>query len=312
MGCVRTNNEDNFAYDAERDFYVVCDGMGGMAAGEVASAIACSTVIDTYAAQPAETAVLIKLSLAIRAANDAVRHSSAHNPEQQGMGTTLVAAVVEGNKLFVANVGDSRAYLLQKSACMQLTVDHSYINELVRNGTVRVEDIHSVDLKGLESVITRAIGAAPEVDPDFFAVDLSEDDTLLLASDGLTRYVDSSRIAALIDPTELDQSCQRLIQAAKDGGGADNITCLLLRYNGAVALEAALATQDATPDSVVTTVGQPDAPDLEQPIEPPVHEAATPETASAKEPFVEPTITDGSDAEPEPADLAATPTPTGE
>jgi protein phosphatase len=235
MGCVRTNNEDNFAYDPANSLYVVCDGMGGMAAGEVASSIACNTVIDVYAGQPAETPALTRLSLAIRTANHAVRTSSAQNPEQHGMGTTLVAAVMEGSKLIIGNVGDSRAYLMQNGSCMQVTVDHSYINELVRNGTVKVEDIHSVNLKGLESVITRAIGAADEVDPDFFAIDLRENDTVLLSSDGLTRYVDSSRLAELIDPSNLDVSCQRLIQAAKDGGGADNITVLLLRFNATVA-----------------------------------------------------------------------------
>ena len=235
LGCVRTNNEDNFAYDPVHDLYVVCDGMGGMAAGEVASSIACSTAIQTFAAQPVETPVLTRLASAIHAANDAVRASSKENHEQHGMGTTLVAAALEGNKLYVGNVGDSRAYLLQNASCVQLTVDHSYINELVRNGTVKVEDIHSVNLKGLESVITRAIGAAAAVEPDFFAVDLRENDTLLMASDGLTRYVDSKRINELIDIDDLEQSCSRLIQAAKDAGGADNITCLLLRYNAAFA-----------------------------------------------------------------------------
>ncbi len=243
MGCVRTNNEDNFAYDPANSLYVVCDGMGGMAAGEVASSIACNTVIDVYSAQPAETPALTRLSLAIRSANHAVRQSSAQNPEQHGMGTTLVAAVMDGSKLIIGNVGDSRAYLMQNGSCMQVTVDHSYINELVRNGTVKVEDIHSVNLKGLESVITRAIGAADEVDPDFFAIDLRENDTVMLSSDGLTRYVDSSRLATLIDPADLDASCQRLIQAAKDGGGADNITVLLLRYNATVAGGESVALQ---------------------------------------------------------------------
>lgn len=259
MGCVRTNNEDNFAYDPTHMIYVVCDGMGGAAAGEIASSIACNTVIDVYTAQPAETPVLTRLSLAIRAANDAVRQSTQQNPEQHGMGTTLVAAVVDGNKLLIGNVGDSRAYLLQDDVCMQLTVDHSYINELVRNGTVRVEDIHSVDLKGLESVITRAIGAAPVVEPDFFVLDMRHGDTLLLASDGLTRYVDNSSIGGLIDPNDLDQSCERLIGAARDGGGADNITCLLLRYF-ALAPSAPSPIEEPIPESVVTADPSPDVP----------------------------------------------------
>ena len=239
MGCVRKNNEDNFGYDPANGIYVVCDGMGGVAAGEVASAIACSTAISTFVAQPEETPVHTRLALAIHSANSAVRHA-ALDDNQHGMGTTLVCAVVQANKLLVGNVGDSRAYLFQNGATMQLTVDHSYINELVRQGAVRVEDIHSVNLKGMESVITRAIGAAHDVEPDFFALDLKPNDTLLLASDGLTRYVDSGLLVSLVDPADLDASCERLIDAAKTAGGADNITCLLLRYD-----EVAEAAADA-------------------------------------------------------------------
>jgi serine/threonine protein phosphatase PrpC len=230
MGCVRKNNEDNFGYDPAHGIYVVCDGMGGVAAGEVASAIACSTTISTFVAQPDETPAHTRLALAIHSANSAVRHA-AKDDNQHGMGTTLVCAVVQGNKLLVGNVGDSRAYLFKNGATMQLTVDHSYINELVRQGAVRVEDIHTVNLKGMESVITRAIGAAHDVEPDFFALDLKPNDALLLASDGLTRYVDSGLLVDLVDPTDLDSSCERLIDAAKTAGGADNITCLLLRYD---------------------------------------------------------------------------------
>lgn len=235
VGCIRTNNEDNFGYDPAYGIYLVCDGMGGMAAGEVASAIACGTTISSYAAQSPETPAATRLSLAIRATNDAVRLAS-QQVGQQGMGTTLVAAVVEDNQLVVGNVGDSRAYLFQNGNWIQLTVDHSYINELVRQGTVKVEEIHNVNLNGMESVITRAIGAADTVNADFFAADLGDGDTLLLASDGLTRYVEMTAFAGLVDPLDLDASCQRLIQAAKDAGGADNITCLLLRYNAAAEL----------------------------------------------------------------------------
>lgn len=230
VGCVRTNNEDNFGYDPDHGLYVVCDGMGGMAAGEVASSIACATVIQTFAAQPADTPLEMRLALSIRAANDAVVHSG-QSAEHKGMGTTLVAAAVAGSKLLVGNVGDSRAYMLQNGACMQLTVDHSYINELIRMGSVKVEDVPHLDLKGYESVITRAIGAAHDVEPDFFFVDLKDGDTVLLSSDGLTRYIDVNLLPGLIQPSDLQGSCQRLIDAAKAGGGADNITCILLRYD---------------------------------------------------------------------------------
>ena len=302
MGCVRKNNEDNFGYDAANGVYVVCDGMGGMAAGEVASAIAVSTAINVFCAQPEDTPPHTRLALAIRSANDAVRVKS-HEDGHHGMGTTLVSAVVQGSKLLVGNVGDSRAYLFQNGASMQLTVDHSYINELVRNGTVKVEDIHSVNLKGMESVITRAIGASNEVEPDFFSVDLKPNDTLLLTSDGLTRYVDSARLTSLVDPADLDASCQRLIQAAKDAGGADNITCLLLRFrspseNGAESL-AEVAPIAAAPFEPALVQASPfDSAPLQAPpvqpapvdatvvgpaqVDPALHEAA-PEAASPLE-----------------------------
>lgn len=230
VGCVRTNNEDNYGYDPAHGIYVVCDGMGGMAAGEVASSIACSTVIHTFVSQPEDTPMEMRLALAIHAANDAVVQS-AQTADRKGMGTTLVAAAVQGNKLLVGNVGDSRAYMLQNGASMQLTVDHSYVNELVRTGSIKVEDLPHIDLKGFESVITRAIGAAHDVEPDFFAVDLKDGDTVLLASDGLTRYVEAAQIKELIDTRDLQGSCQRLIDAAKNAGGADNVTCILLRYD---------------------------------------------------------------------------------
>ena len=171
------------------------------------------------------------MALAIRAANDAVMRSG-QTAERKGMGTTLVAAAVQGNKLLVANVGDSRAFMLKDGACMQLTVDHSYVNELIRMGTLKVEDVPNVDLKGFESVITRAVGTQQEVEPDFFFVDLSEGDAVLLASDGLTRYLDVKTIAGLFERFDLEGSCRRFVQAAKEGGGADNVTCLLLQYAG--------------------------------------------------------------------------------
>jgi serine/threonine protein phosphatase PrpC len=232
VGCVRTNNEDNFGYDPVHGLYVVCDGMGGMAAGEVASSIACSTVIQVFTAQPTDVPTETRLALAIHAANDAVVHG-AQQADRKGMGTTLVCAAVQGSKLLIGNVGDSRAYMMQNGACMQLTVDHSYINELIRTGTVKAEDVPNLDLKGYESVITRAIGAAHDVEPDFFFIDLKDNDTVLLCSDGLTRYIDTDIFPDLIKPEDLDGSCQRLINAAKDAGGADNITCILIRYNGA-------------------------------------------------------------------------------
>ena len=227
VGCVRKNNEDFFGYDPVRRVYVVCDGMGGMASGEVASQMAVTTFLEVIAANGRSVPVEMALHQAITSANDLVYRTSTL-PEHKGMGTTLVAACVEDGKLYIGNVGDSRAYMIQKSQCMQLTVDHSYLNELIRTGAVALEDAGTVDLKGMESVITRAVGVTTTIDPDFFAVDLTPGDMVLLASDGLTRYVNPSDIALLVTGLDLQVSCQHLVAIARERGGADNITVLLL------------------------------------------------------------------------------------
>ena len=233
VGRVRPNNEDSFGYDPARQVYVVCDGMGGMASGEVASQMAVATLLECVAASDPAAPVEMTLHQAITAANDAVHNAGLH-PAHKGMGTTLVVACVDpradppNRKLILGNVGDSRAYIIQNRRAMQLTVDHSYINELIRTGVVAVENANKVDLKGMESIITRAIGVSATIDPDFFAVDLAPGDVVLLASDGLTRYVQAPEIAHLVQPHDLDHSAQDLIALAKARGGADNITALLL------------------------------------------------------------------------------------
>ncbi len=232
VGCVRTNNEDSFGYDLARQVYVVCDGMGGMASGEVASQMAVATFLRVIAANDHSVPIEMALHQAITSANDDV-YRTGTLPEHKGMGTTLVAACIEDTKLFIGNVGDSRAYMIQNSQCMQLTVDHSYINELIRTGIVAVENAGNVDLKGMESVITRAVGVTATIDPDFFAVDLTPGDIVMLASDGLTRYLNPTDIALLVTSLDLNVSCQHLIAIAKERGGADNITVLLLHMAAA-------------------------------------------------------------------------------
>jgi len=130
--------------------------------------------------------------------------------------------------LILGNVGDSRAYIIQDGSCAQLTVDHSYINELIRNGTLTLETAQTANLKGMESVITRAIGVAPDLKPDFYSVDLKPGAAVLLTSDGLTSYLLADEIAAIVMGTPFETVCASLIEIAKQRGGVDNITCLLL------------------------------------------------------------------------------------
>ena len=228
MGCVRTNNEDAFGYNETLGIYVVCDGMGGMASGEVASSHAVAAVVTSFVETAASgLPISSRLLVAINAANQDVWENG-QIPENKGMGTTAVVAALDGNKLVLGNVGDSRAYIIQGGQCVQLTVDHSYINELIRNGTLTIENAHNADLRGMESIITRAVGVAAEVQPDFFSVDLTPGTAVLLATDGLTRYLVADEIAAILNASSFDSSCANLIDLAKKRGGQDNITCILL------------------------------------------------------------------------------------
>jgi serine/threonine protein phosphatase PrpC len=242
IGCKRANNEDSFGYDNAPHIYVVCDGVGGGSAGEVASNTAVRVLIESFEAQSlatdgsAQLPVENRLLYSIQEANRVVRETAQSNPEFQNMGSTLVCACLDGARMLIGNVGDSRAYLVRDGACMQITQDHSLIDEQLRNGMITPE---MAATSNLQSVITRAIGAADTVEPDFFVADLQPQDILLLATDGLTRYLQPEEIAAIASPLgELTAICHDLIELTKQRGGADNITCIVLR-----AVEAGLPVQ---------------------------------------------------------------------
>jgi protein phosphatase len=229
VGCKRSNNEDSFGYDLATQLFVVCDGMGGMAAGEVASSTAVGKLIEFFRENSSSTATIEEqLYHAIGHANQQVCAISSANEELRGMGTTLVAACLDGRKIVIGNVGDSRAYFLRDGGCVQITQDHSYLAEQVRNGTMTADDAGA---SPLQSLITRAIGTTESVEPDLFSAALEPGDMLLLTTDGLTRYADANVIARLVlaQPT-LEQACQSLIDTAKEQGAVDNVTCLLLRF----------------------------------------------------------------------------------
>ncbi len=230
VGCKRTNNEDNFGYDLATQLFVVCDGMGGMAAGEVASSTAVNTLLRSFTGQAESPATMEeRLYQAIVNANYEVCALSRANEELRGMGTTLVAASIDGRKIVIGNVGDSRAYFLRDGGCVQITLDHSYLAEQVRNGIMTADDAGA---SPLQSLITRAIGTAESVEPDLFTAALEPGDIVLLTTDGLTRYADADVIARLVlAQPDLQQACQTLINTAKEHGAVDNVTCLLLRFS---------------------------------------------------------------------------------
>ena len=228
IGCKRSNNEDSFGYDLESGLFVVCDGMGGSAAGETASATAVREMVE-YFGRP-DLAALSReerLYRSILHANRQVYRMAQGSDELRGMGTTLVSACVDGRRMIVGNVGDSRAYFIRGGVCAQITNDHSFVAEQVRMGSMSAEEAGA---SPFQSVITRAIGVAETVEPDIFTGNLEPGDIILLTSDGLTRYADAKSIASLImSGNNLAGACQALIDEAKRQGAVDNVTCLLVQ-----------------------------------------------------------------------------------
>jgi serine/threonine protein phosphatase PrpC len=240
-GCKRANNEDSFGYNTDPHLYVVCDGVGGALAGEVASNTAVRTFIESFEAQTRErereSPIESRLLHSIEDANRAVRDLSTNNEEFSHMGTTLVCACVDGARAVIGNVGDSRAYLIREGVCFQITQDHSLVEEQVQNGLLTQEMAAN---SALRSVITRAIGMSDTVQPDFFGATLQPEDMLLLASDGLTRYLAREEIASIaLAGVDLPVICKEFVECAKQRGGADNITCIVLRATMGSATESA-------------------------------------------------------------------------
>jgi protein phosphatase len=238
-GCVRSNNEDSFGYDATLGIFVLCDGMGGESAGEVASELGVATMLSylrqaaTNGGSPDPAASedvsgdANALGGAVQAANRAIRAMAAADPDRHGMGTTIAAALIRGNRLAIAHVGDSRIYLIRGRSIEQLTNDHSLVMEQVRRGLLTLEEAAQ---SPFQNVITRALGAADSVEPDLADHQFQASDTLLLCSDGLTRHLSDDRILGLIAASpSLEAACDSLIAAANAAGGSDNITCLLVR-----------------------------------------------------------------------------------
>ena len=211
--------------------------VGGALGGEVASNTAVRNFIESFDAQSEvtqqpELPIENRMLYSIEQANRAVRDLSASDPRFSNMGTTLVCACIDGARAVIGNVGDSRAYLIRDGVCVQITHDHSLIEEQLQNGLLTQEMAAN---SSLQSVITRAIGMADTVEPDLFAANLLAEDMLLLASDGLTRYLNPAEIASIASvDMELPVICKQFVECAKQRGGADNITCIVLRATSAV------------------------------------------------------------------------------
>lgn len=232
-GRVRPTNQDIYQIEAREDnqtvLLVVCDGMGGANAGNVASRFAAQSFMEAARGALKETLDATKrqtlLTHALIQANDTVFSLAGRQPEFRGMGTTLVAALVQGDQVTVLNVGDSRAYLFDGTRLHQLTEDHSYVEEMRRQGRITEADARTHPQKNL---ITRAVGVEPDVDGDLFEARLAPGEILLLCSDGLTGMVEDEKIAqTLKDAKTLALAGDALLTLALEGGGRDNITVAL-------------------------------------------------------------------------------------
>jgi serine/threonine protein phosphatase PrpC len=225
-GRQRRDNEDNAFVRAP--LFVVADGMGGAQAGEVASALA---VEEFQQELPDEGSVEERLSNRIREANRRIYERSRREHEHAGMGTTLTAVYVDDDVLAVAHVGDSRAYIFRDGTLTRLTQDHSLVEELVRQGKLTEEQAAEHPQR---SIITRALGIELDVEVDTWTYPARAGDIVLLCSDGLTSMIDEDRIAEILSSEpSLDRASERLISAANEAGGRDNITVVLFRLEDA-------------------------------------------------------------------------------
>src|SRR5215831_6738564 len=203
IGCVRANNEDNFGYDARYGIFVVCDGMGGQAAGEVASKMGVDIVLEYFreSVPAAPTSVngqpqpvsshAESLTFAIHLANRKIFEAGQQQHGRSGMGSTIVAAVVHGNALVIGHVGDSRIYLIRQGEIEQLTEDHSLVMEQVRQGYLTREQAETSEM---QNVILRALGSEEELEVDVEDLLAMPGDLILMTSDGLTRHLDDQEI----------------------------------------------------------------------------------------------------------------------
>lgn len=233
-GKVRKENQDScyvFEHDEDVALLVVCDGMGGHKAGNVASSLAATVfageVQEGLANAKVTGAVCSLMKGALRSANSAVFELSRSEPECRGMGTTVVSAVVMGADATVMNVGDSRAYHITGTTIRQVTRDHSVVEDMIRRGDITREESRTHPSKNL---ITRAVGTVPEVEADFFSVALREGDALILCSDGLSNLLTEDEILSLeTRSATAEDAAGRLVELALNRGAPDNVTAAVFR-----------------------------------------------------------------------------------
>lgn len=240
-GRVRANNEDNFAVASDLNLFVLSDGMGGYASGEVASKIAVDTVIHHFreaetdpslsfhgSPHPGASESARRLASAVSLANTAIRAAAEKDEARRGMGATVVALAFHENRVSIAHVGDSRAYRLRHGSLEQLTDDHSFVADQVRNGRMTRTE---AEQSKLQNILLRALGPEPEVLVDLGEEIVLDGDVFLLCSDGLSKELSDAQISAVLEEVEDPHAAAaRLIRMANDAGGEDNITVVVVRF----------------------------------------------------------------------------------
>lgn len=235
VGLKRQKNEDSCLMCAPEDatlagrkglFFSVADGMGGASAGEFASRMSLRAMHNAYYTGPSGP-IPTSLEDALEEANQCVFEEAEVNPDYAGMGTTVSAVLIDGGWAYIAQVGDSRVYLLRDGAAIhQITEDHSLVAEQVRSGVISEQEAENSSFKNL---ITRAVGIKADVEVDLFAVRLRHGDTLLICSDGLCNMVSNGDIAGCIANGDLKAGTRKVVDLALENGGSDNITALTIR-----------------------------------------------------------------------------------
>ena len=247
VGLIRTGNEDNYTVVPDRGVFVVADGMGGHAAGEVASDMAVRGIsrdLGSFVGATLDEAVG-RVTAAIRAANAAIFERTLIEHDKRGMGTTATVLILHGSRYLIGHVGDSRAYLLRDGVLHQLTKDHSYVQEQVDAGYLTPDQART---HLYSNVITRCVGASGDVVPDIFSGTCRVGDLFLLASDGLTGMVEDEALADILrTPGSPEKWVDRMVAEANRRGGLDNITAVMVRVDEVEAPAPDLtATQDAS------------------------------------------------------------------
>jgi serine/threonine protein phosphatase PrpC len=249
LGRVRDNNEDKFDFFEPEDpnvlaakgtFYAVADGMGGHSAGQIACELALKTVLSVYYSDPSPDKDA-SLRRAVSEANGLIYDTAQAIPDRQGMGTTLTAAVLCEDTLMIAQVGDSRAYLLRGGKITQITEDHSWVAEQVRLGAMTLAE---AQVSPFRNIITRSVGTAASVEPDIFTQSLQAGDTIVLCSDGLTGHVEPSEIQMIVQDHSPSSAAMALVETANERGGRDNITALVLSIRGLLPYDGSVVVSE--------------------------------------------------------------------